>query len=225
MWEVHRKATWLIALFGMLTCYCAGTEAQTQNSFFSNQSVSNGYLLPHVPVPNSFDEVRAADGTSCRTSMAGNGSYLDIGSIGNKGVNSDFDSGSVYARVIVPLGERPQRIDCSQLYYHEIERLRYELRLAKSGIGEDAGTASINGQDPSWARDGWTTENRNKEIGEAELPPSDMQRLGAPKVRKPRFRAPLQSREGPQRRVRRAGAPSRDGHPVGHWTPVVVVDK
>lgn len=39
-----------------------------------------------------------------------------------------------YARVVIPLGTRPKRIDCSQIFELEIERLRKELELLDAAI-------------------------------------------------------------------------------------------
>ena len=36
-----------------------------------------------------------------------------------------------YARVTMPLGKRPKRIDCSRVYELEIERLREEVALLR----------------------------------------------------------------------------------------------
>ena len=38
-----------------------------------------------------------------------------------------------YARVTVPLGKQPKRIDCSRVYELEIERLREEVALLRMG--------------------------------------------------------------------------------------------
>ena len=39
-----------------------------------------------------------------------------------------------YARVVIPLGERPERIDCKRLYDLEIQRLEMEIELMKMGM-------------------------------------------------------------------------------------------
>lgn len=36
-----------------------------------------------------------------------------------------------YARLTVPLGKRPQRIDCSRVFELEIEKLRREVELLR----------------------------------------------------------------------------------------------
>ncbi|MGL4488510.1 MAG: hypothetical protein ACRCU5_03595 [Rhizobiaceae bacterium] len=83
-------------------------------------------------MPQGTDEVRAADGTSCRSAVGGNGAYVDMGMVGKQGV---ADNGAYYGRVVVPLGKGSKRLDCSRLYELEVERLKLELELAKAGLG------------------------------------------------------------------------------------------
>jgi hypothetical protein len=46
-------------------------------------------------------------------------------------INDRDKEAMVYARVSIPLGKRPKRIDCSKVYELEIERLRQELELLR----------------------------------------------------------------------------------------------
>ncbi|MGD9783366.1 MAG: hypothetical protein AB7E80_03355 [Hyphomicrobiaceae bacterium] len=103
--------------------------------FYSNQTYTYGMNLPQVPIPHGQDEVRSADGTTCRSSMSSNSAYLDVGAIGSQGYGGEFDQGTFYGRIIVPLGETPRRIDCTKLYELEIQRLRHELSLVRAGVG------------------------------------------------------------------------------------------
>ncbi|MEM9278775.1 MAG: hypothetical protein AAGA76_09385, partial [Pseudomonadota bacterium] len=91
-----------------------GGEAFAQNTFI-NQNIS-GFNLPGVQLPQGSDEVRAADGTTCRSAVAGSGSYLDVGLIGNPEQTNADSSFSAYTRIVVPLGHKPKRLDCSRLY-------------------------------------------------------------------------------------------------------------
>ena len=128
-----------------------GQNAMAQQFTNNNNNQNFGFNLPSAPLPSGFDEVRASDGTTCRSSMSGNGAYLDIGGIGGQSNQSGkFDSATVYGRVVIPLGEKPGRIDCRSLYQLEIERLKHELRLVRSGggSGQPAGNAS-------WQKEGW----------------------------------------------------------------------
>jgi hypothetical protein len=38
---------------------------------------------------------------------------------------------SVYARVTIPIGKRPQRIDCTRVYELEIQKVQREVELLK----------------------------------------------------------------------------------------------
>ena len=73
---------------------------------------NSGFSLPGVTLPQGTDEVRAADGTSCRSAVGGNGAYLDVGVIGKQ---RTADDNAYYGRVVVPLGKSPKRLDCSRL--------------------------------------------------------------------------------------------------------------
>lgn len=146
-------------------------EAQglnSNNSFnpynFNSSTYSYGLNLPQVTQPTSSDEVRAADGTTCKSSIAGNGAYLDVGGIGSQDVDGLFNQGSVYGRVIIPLGAQPNRIDCTGLYQLEIQRLQGELQLVRMGLN-GASTAETtvtsskkkgSANDVAWAKEGWS---------------------------------------------------------------------
>ncbi len=110
-----------VAFFGFLTPSLA--QDATQNA---------GFSLPGVTLPSGTDEVRAADGTSCRSAVGGNGAYLDVGVIGKQSSSND---NAYYGRVVVPLGKAPKRLNCASLYELEIQRLKLELELAKAGMG------------------------------------------------------------------------------------------
>ena len=111
----------------------ANTGYQYPYSYSNQNSYSYGLQLPQVPQPNGQDEIRAADGTTCRSSMASNNAYVDVGAIGGANGNGEFDSGTVYGRLIIPLGDIPKRLDCSSLYNLEIERLKGEIALMRAG--------------------------------------------------------------------------------------------
>lgn len=143
-------------------------HAQTTNSnsyynpYHSNNSTySYGLNLPQVPQPSSSDEVRAADGTTCKSSIASNGAYLDVGGIGSQSEEGLFNQGSVYGRVIIPLGEQPKRVDCTGLYQLEIQRLQGELQLVRMGLNGASApgpvTSSLTGDKKNaWANEGWS---------------------------------------------------------------------
>ncbi|MEM6913274.1 MAG: SPOR domain-containing protein [Pseudomonadota bacterium] len=88
--------------------------------------------LPNAPMTTGQDIVRGADGTSCQTAIASGGPYLDVGVLQSQ----DFyqrDSAAVYGRVVIPIGKRAKRLDCTRLYQLEIERMRMELELLRLG--------------------------------------------------------------------------------------------
>ena len=139
MWKVSCIAA-LSAAFSL------STGAARSESFVLNQN-QTGFNLPGVAMPGGFDEVRAADGTTCRSSIASAGPYLDVGAVGNQS-GGRFDTGAVYGRVVVPLGRRGGRPDCRRLYELEVQRLEMEVRLLRAGLGqqaEDHGQGPING--------------------------------------------------------------------------------
>lgn len=102
------------------------------------------------------DSVRGRDGTTCNQGTHV-GPTLDFGITGTQNTNNanssepivvnNYYNGTqqsansttggdigVYARIVIPLGEEPARIDCTQLYSLEIERLKIELEnLKKAG--------------------------------------------------------------------------------------------
>ncbi len=171
MWPLLRSARTLTPILGLVAAVLCpqGLHAQgfagNNNPYsFNNQTYSYGLQLPQVPQPNGQDEIRAADGTTCRSSMASNDAYLDVGGIGGQGNDGSFSSGTVYGRLIVPLGGVPKRLDCSSLYALEIERLKHELNLVRAGLSgggfePSQGQASSQGKkSKGWAEEGWSNK-------------------------------------------------------------------
>ena len=136
-----------IAALTLLAC-CSTAAAND----YSNRSSHTGFNLPGVQTPTGFDEVRASDGTTCRSAMGSRGAYLDMGGV----VNEDrgrLSGGSVYGRLIVPLGQKPQRIDCDSLYQIEVERLRLEVAAMRAAAERrenepDLAPVGFGGADP-----------------------------------------------------------------------------
>lgn len=171
----------------MLASCVAVSGAQAQTTSIINQDVT-GFNLPGVQLPQGHDEVRAADGTTCRSAVSGAGAYLDTGVIGNPNP-SNGNSVSAYGRIVIPLGRKPARLDCGRLYDLEVKRLQMELRLMQMGLGRqgrmsDERTASIGGGEQGgaegaqpvaaqpqkqaqsgggadWAEEGWSTEGKD----------------------------------------------------------------
>ena len=179
-----------VSAFVAFIALSAGASAQSANNGFYNPGYNNttysyGLQLPQVPQPNGQDEIRAADGTTCRSSMASNNAYLDMGGIGGQGADGSFDSGTVYGRLIMPLGDIPKRLDCSSLYNLEIERLRNELQLIRAGLGGGSGPVSdaapAGKKDKAWAENGWSNGGSLKPTsGTAQVKPATRQPAPAP---------------------------------------------
>lgn len=107
-------------------------------------AAQSGIYLPPAPNgPGGEDSIESSSGTRCRQSINSNGGYIDIGLAGSAGSGIPQQSGVFisinerdkealgYARVTIPLGKKPRRIDCSRIYELEIARLRQEVELLK----------------------------------------------------------------------------------------------
>lgn len=107
-------------------------------------SAQSGVYLPPAPQgPGGEDTIETQSGTRCRQSINGNEGYLDVGITGSTASGMPSNSNIVvsinerdrqalgYARITVPLGRKPKRLDCSRIYELEIQRLRDELALLK----------------------------------------------------------------------------------------------
>ena len=103
-----------------------------------------GIYLPSPPMgPGGEDTIETSSGTRCRQSINSNSGYVDLGIAGSAGSGVPSNSGAFisitdrdnqalgYARVTIPLGKKPKRIDCSKVYELEIERLRQKIALLK----------------------------------------------------------------------------------------------
>lgn len=184
MWEILRTAI-AVAGIAFLSNFVAGEAAQAQSTII-NQNLS-GFSLPGVQLPQGHDEVRAADGTTCRSAVSGSGAYLDVGIIGSP---DQIQAGNLshYGRIVIPLGRKPKRLDCTKLYNLEIQRLTIELRLMQMGLSRSFSPASdVSVQAPqeavvtnavvtasakanvklasakttgNWDDDGWSTDGR-----------------------------------------------------------------
>lgn len=101
------------------------------------------YLPPAPQGPGGEDTIETASGTRCRQSINSNAGYVDIGVAGSTGsgyprgpgvfvsVNERDREAMAYARLTIPLGKRPERLDCSRVYELEIQRLREEIELLR----------------------------------------------------------------------------------------------
>jgi hypothetical protein len=172
MWEICGNTRWILAAATAVMLFSAPAFA-VDTTVYQNNS-QTGMTLPNVSLPSGADEIRAGDGTSCRSSVGGDGAYIDSGIIGSPGGNGLEQSGSFYSRVVIPLGEKPRRLDCSTLYDLEVQRLRMELQLAKMGLEAHGQTtnsistdkmtnsASVPAADDSWSTEGIQPKQASK---------------------------------------------------------------
>ena len=144
----RRLVGFCAALIAAAPLYASADEAN-----FYQSNTQYGVALPNTSLPTGSDEVRAADGTSCRSAVGGDGAYMDTGVIGSPGQDSSDFSGAVYTRLVVPLGGRQKRLNCESLYELEIQRLRMELDLARMGLSSQ-GSTGANWQDEGWSYEG-----------------------------------------------------------------------
>jgi len=113
-----------------------------------------GISLPAAPQgPGGQDTIVSSSGTQCAQSINSNRGYVDVGVAGSlkseappgqalpgvvypSGVfvrlNERDREALAYARVTIPLGRQPKRIDCATLYELEIEKLRAEVAALKT---------------------------------------------------------------------------------------------
>ena len=107
---------------------------------------TSGVYLPPAPTgPGGEDAIETSSGTRCRQSINSSGAYVDFGVAGTTGTRDDPTRAFVYrdnrpneatgyARVTIPLGKKPQRIDCSQVYELELAKLKREVELLRLGV-------------------------------------------------------------------------------------------
>ncbi len=132
MWQVHRGARRIAVVLAAALASTGAKSASAQDTVI-NQNIS-GFNLPGVQLPQGTDEVRAADGTTCRSAVSGSGAYVDVGIIGNPDQVNTEASFSAYGRLVIPLGRTAPRLDCSLLYDLEVQRLAIELKLSQLGL-------------------------------------------------------------------------------------------
>ena len=159
MWEVSRGAVKL-ATMALAALVFSGVKANAQDTTI-NQNIS-GFNLPGVTLPQGHDEVRAADGTTCRTAVGGNGAYMDLGVIGNPEQTTNGDgSFSAYGRIVVPLGASRKRVDCTRLYDLEVARLEMDLKLMQMGLNRGIAPISEGSSSHSAEAPGRVTDRRD----------------------------------------------------------------
>lgn len=110
----------------------------------SGVAAQQGIYLPPAPHgPGGEDSIETSSGTRCRQSINSSTGYVDVGVAGSAGSGLPTNSGVfisinerdrealAYARITVPLGKTPKRLDCNRVYELEIQRLEQEIALLK----------------------------------------------------------------------------------------------
>ena len=107
---------------------------------------TNGLYLPPAPTGSGGeDSIETSSGTRCRQSINSNGAYVDMGVTGTTSGPDRADrsilysdnranEATAYARVTIPIGPKPRRIECSQVFDLEIAKLKREIELLKLGV-------------------------------------------------------------------------------------------
>ncbi|MEM6650643.1 MAG: hypothetical protein AAF603_10365, partial [Pseudomonadota bacterium] len=155
MWEISHhtapslKRQTIVYLFVVGLSFLTATAAQetslqSQNAqpiiIPSQSSVynQNSVFLPTAPNVSGQDVIRGADGTSCQSAISSGGPYVDLGVIGSEDVY-ERSTAALYGRIVVPLGKRARRVDCTKLYQLEINRMQMEIELLRMGAMMGAG--------------------------------------------------------------------------------------
>ena len=82
----------------------------------------------------SYDEVRTSDNFSCKNAISGT-TQFELGMTGIvNNASSPFDSNpdttkdvGLYARITMPIGKIPERVNCNALYKLELHKKRLEV--------------------------------------------------------------------------------------------------
>nr|WP_011580645.1 MULTISPECIES: hypothetical protein [Chelativorans] len=133
------------------------TVSAAADDFFIVKQNQTGISLPGVSAPSGHDEVRAADGTTCRSAVGGRGAYVDSGIIGGGLDGSGSNALTAYGRVVVPLGKGTERVDCNRLYNLELERLQLEVQMLRRGLDPRMNTVVEVDEGAAWADEGWSS--------------------------------------------------------------------
>lgn len=91
--------------------------------------------------PGGEDSITTSEGVRCSQSINSSGGYLDFGVAGgdldtytDPTTTPGNQSAIGYARIIIPIGQAPKRLDCARLYDLEISRLKAEIQMLKVGL-------------------------------------------------------------------------------------------
>jgi len=99
---------------------------------FANNSLN--LQIPNAYNNYSYDEIRTEDNMSCKNAISGT-TQFEMGMTGIvNNATSPFDSNEdttkdigLYARIVMPVGKTPERINCNSLYQLELQKKRLEV--------------------------------------------------------------------------------------------------
>lgn len=165
-----RKIFGTTGWFVTVAVACISTQALADSNYIQNNQ-QFGVNLPQAALPSGSDEIRTTDGATCRSAVGGDGAYMDVGVIGSPEGQDASASAAAYGRIVVPLGYKAKRLDCTKLYDLEIRRLKMELELARMGTAGSANTAAAP-MNSNWAEDGWNSQPAAIVYPEAPVSPS-----------------------------------------------------
>ncbi len=115
--------------------------------FFTSFAYINGVAradslsIPSATIPSGYDRITTSDGTTCESTIASD-MYVQTGLMGVKidhdsahspaamhhyERRQDRDKFGVYAQIVIPIGNKRERIDCNRLYELEIRHLKEQL--------------------------------------------------------------------------------------------------
>lgn len=97
-------------------------------SSYSERAISQALNLPNAGRGGSNYEEFSANGLRCRQSLS-NDTQFDMG-----GLVNEQGQGAVYGRFIIPLGSRPQRLDCARFFDLEMRRQELEIELLEQQL-------------------------------------------------------------------------------------------
>ena len=83
------------------------------------QQSSNGF---------NFDEITTSSGVRCRQAQ-GSETRLELGAL-----DGEQTGAGGYARLVIPLGQQPDRLDCKRLYNLEVDRLTSEVQALREQL-------------------------------------------------------------------------------------------
>ena len=110
---------------------------------FSKVALATSLGMPSANVPSGYDRITTESGITCESTIASD-TYLQAGLMGvtqdnaystSKAYNHnnmrDRDELGAYVQVIVPIGEKRDRLNCKRFEQLEIERLKAEIENLK----------------------------------------------------------------------------------------------